>query len=88
MANKNENKMMQNWVLQQKQESQEDLRKQNEHMNDKYQQMKNDYISFSNTSAPKEEIYKINSELQNKNTYMSYELNNTFNHKDSGKKEK
>lgn len=50
MAGKNKDvkKQMQNWELQQKQESQQDLRNQNEYMNDKYQQMKSNYTGFNN----------------------------------------
>lgn len=40
MFHKDINKQMRNWELQQKQVSQQDLREQNEHMNDKYRQMK------------------------------------------------
>ena len=87
--NKDINKQMQNWQLQQKQQSQQDLRDQNEHMNDKYQQMKNNYISFSNKKSNNEEpVYRSNSDLADKNSYMRYELNNTFkdkDHKDSKK---
>ena len=91
MAGKNKDvkKQMQNWELQQKQESQQDLRNQNEYMNDKYQQMKSNYTGFNNKKTNSEEaVFKNESSLTDKNPYMRYELNNTFNDKDRPKKEK
>ena len=84
--NKNVDKLMRDWELQQKQEGQQDLRDQYEYMNNKYQQMKNNYTSFSNVSKGSE-IYNGSSDLADENGYMRYELNNTFNDKDD-KKEK
>lgn len=87
MFHKDINKQMRNWEEQQKQKSQKDLRDQNEHMNDKYRQMKNNYISFTNKKEDNSEaIYRNDSDLADKNSYMQYELNNTFNDKDSKKK--
>ena len=84
--NKNVDKLMRNWELQQKQESQQDLREQYEYMNDKYQQMKNNnHANFSNIRKEDNEIYRNNSDLADKNSYMRYELNNTFNDKDDKK---
>lgn len=85
---KDVNQQMQNWELQQEKESQQNLRNQNEHMNDKYQQMKNNYISFSNKKSSDDVVYRNNSDLADKNSYMRYELNNTFDDKDDKKKEK
>lgn len=76
--NKNVDKLMRNWELQQKKESQQDLREQYEYMNDKYQQMKNNYTSFSNVREEGNDIYNGSSDLADKNGYMRYELNNTF----------
>lgn len=59
MAGKNKDvkKQMQNWELQQKQESQQDLRNQNEYMNDKYQQMKSNYTGFNNKKQTAKKQY-------------------------------
>jgi len=85
--NENGNEKMRNWELQQKQKSQQDLRDQNEHMNDKYRHMKNNYISFNNVHKDEDEaIYRNISDLADKNSYMRYELNNTFDDKDDKKK--
>lgn len=89
MSHKNEDikKQMYNWELQQKQESQQDLRELNEHMNDKYQQMKNNYISFTSKKEENNgEVYSNDSNLADKNSYMQYELNNTFDDKEHKKK--
>lgn len=91
MSHKNNDikKQMQNWELQQKQESQQDLREQNEHMNDKYQEMKNNYISFTSKKEDNNEaVYRNDSNLADKNSYMHYELNNTFNDKDQNNKQR
>ena len=89
MSHKNEDikKQMYNWELQQKQESQQDLRELNEHMNDKYQQMKNNYISFTSKKEENNgEVYSNDSNLADKNSYMQYELNNNFDDKEHKKK--
>lgn len=89
MSHKNEDikKQMHNWELQQKQESQQDLRELNEHMNDKYQQMKNNYISFTSKKEENNgEVYSNDSNLADKNSYMQYELNNNFDDKEHKKK--
>jgi hypothetical protein len=89
MSHKNEDikKQMHKWELQQKQESQQDLRELNEHMNDKYQQMKNNYISFTSKKEENNgEVYSNDSNLADKNSYMQYELNNNFDDKEHKKK--
>lgn len=86
--NNNVHEQMRNWELQQKQESQKELRNKYEYMNDKYQSMKNDYSSFRNVRKDDNEaIYKNSSDQTDENPYMRYELNNTFKNKDD-KKEK
>ncbi|HNZ82798.1 MAG TPA: hypothetical protein PLL21_02110 [Sedimentibacter sp.] len=87
--NDNVHEQMQNWELQQKQESQKELRDKYEYMNDKYQKMKNDYTSFKSARRDKnEEIYNNSSDQTGKNPYMRYELNNTFKNKDDKKESK
>ena len=90
-VNNNVHEQMRNWELQQKQEGQKELRDKYEHMNDKYQQMKNDYLSFNNVNKKDDNddaIYNKSSDLADKNSYMRYELNNTFKNKDDKKENK
>ena len=88
--NKNVHEQMQNWELQQKQKGQQELRDKYEYMNDKYQQMKNKYTSFSNIHKDDNDgaIYNESSDLADSNSYMRYELNNTFKNKDDKKENK
>ncbi|MDI9495447.1 MAG: hypothetical protein QM227_04215 [Bacillota bacterium] len=81
---KNVEKQMRNWQLQQKQEGQKELRNKYEDMNHKYQQMKNDYSSFRNVRKDENDdaIFNSSSDLADKNSYMQYELNNTFKDKE------
>jgi hypothetical protein len=89
-VNKNVHEQMRNWELQQKQKGQQELRDKFEYMNDKYQQMKNNYTSFSNIHKDDNDdaIYSESSDLADKNSYMRYELNNTFKNKDDKKENK
>jgi hypothetical protein len=85
--NKNIHEQMRNWELQQKQKSQKELRAKYEYMNDKYQQMKNSYSSFRNVHKNDNDdaVFNKSSDLADDNSYMSYELNNTFKNKDDKK---
>lgn len=85
--NKDTKEKMRNWELQAEQESQQDLRNQNEHMNNKYQQVKNQYTNFNNVQKDdnKSNTFRNDSDLVDKNSYMRYELNNTFEDKDDKK---
>jgi DNA anti-recombination protein RmuC len=78
---------LRNWQLQQKQEGQQELRNKYEYMNEKYRQMKNDYSNFRNVRKNDDDdaVFNKSSELADKNSYMRYELNNTFQDKDDKK---
>ncbi|HOW22427.1 MAG TPA: hypothetical protein PLV23_02220 [Sedimentibacter sp.] len=84
---KNVEEQLRNWQLQQKQEGQQELRNKYEYMNEKYRQMKNDYSSFKNVNQNDNDdaVFNKSSNLADKNSYMRYELNNTFQDKDDKK---
>lgn len=49
-------------------------------------EVRSDYTGFNNVlNRNKINLFKNNSDLVNKNTYMRYELNNTFKDKDDKK---
>ena len=57
---------------------------QSEGLKGKYLEVRSDYTGFNNVRKNKNEnpIFRSNSNLINRNPYMRYELNNTFQHKD------
>lgn len=81
---------MRNWELQQKQKGQQEIRDKIESMNDKYRQLKSDYknFNFNNSTEDKNPPYNNSSEQADKNSYMLYELNNTFSNKDDKESKK
>lgn len=77
--NNNIQNKLNNWEEQLEMKSQQNLRNQE-------LKMINNYTNrISSTNYDEDNLYKNSDDLTNKNSYMKYELNNTFNDKDSSK---